>query len=149
MGHDTDIYDDRYSSTAGQATTTYPDLDDRMSRPSSVELGFVANTSEAVQYFAAPGDGTLAAVVYNGSVTTDATKTMTLKVLNGATTMLTAATALYDADPVLTAGTPVDVGLSATAASIAVSKGDIIYVSHTGGTGSGNASVQLVFDLDG
>lgn len=147
MGHSTDIYGDRYAGVS--VDTSYADLDDRMSRPSSVEVGFVANTSEVVDYFAAPGDGTLVAVRYNGSVTTDATKTMELKVLNGATTMLTGASGLYDADPVLTAGTPVDVGLSATAASLEVSQGDIIYVSHNGGTGSGNASVQLIFDLDG
>ena len=128
---------------------TYADLDDRMSRPSRIELGFVANTSVAAQYFAAPGTGKLVAVRYSGSVTTDATATMTLTVENGTTTMLLAATALYDADPVLTAGTTEAVTLSATASSLAVTEGDIIEVSHTGGTGSGNAGVMLVFDLDG
>ena len=140
----------RYAVTgANIIDAAYVDLDGRMSRPSQIEMGFVANTSAASQYFHAPGDGVLTAVRYNGSVTTDGTKTMTLTVKNGTTTMLTAATALYDDDPVLTAGTVATVGLSATASSLVVSEGDIIHVSHTGGTGSGNASVMLVFELSG
>jgi hypothetical protein len=129
--------------------TTYADLDDRMSRPKSIEVGFVANTSVAAQYFAAPGDGKLAAVVVQGSVTSDATKTYTFTVENGTQTMLLGANVLYDADPILTADTAAYPALNATAANLAVSAGDIIEVTMTGGTGSGNASVLLVFDLDG
>jgi hypothetical protein len=55
-------------------------------------------------------------------------------------------TTLYDADPVLTAGTTVQAVLSATAANLVVALGDIIKVGMTGGTGSGNAGVVLVWE---
>jgi hypothetical protein len=147
MGHSTDIYGDRYQGVS--VNTAYADLDDRMSRPINVELGFVANTSIATEYFAAPGDGHLVDVVVQGSVTSDATKTYTLTVENGTQTMLLGASQVYDADPILTADTAAFPALNATRANLAVSTGDIIEVSHTGGVGSGNVSVLLIFELDG
>ena len=135
----------RYATVA--VNTAYADLDDRFNRPASIETGFVANTSAASQYFAAPGKGSLAAVVVQGSVTSDATKTYTFTVTNGSTEML--ATTLYDADPVLTANTAAYPTLSTVANAVDCDAGDIIKVTFTGGTGSGNATVLLVFELDG
>jgi ethanolamine utilization microcompartment shell protein EutL len=125
--------------------TSYADLDERMSRPSYLSVGFVANTSAASQYVAAPGDGKLVAVVVQGSVTSDATKTYTLTVTRGASTELLGTT-LYDASPVLTAHTA---AFPVLVADTTVKAGDILKVTFTGGTGSGNFSVLMVFDLVG
>ena len=129
-------------------TTAYADLDNRMSRPAYIACGFVANTSAASQYFAAPGNGKLVGVVVQGSVTSDATKTYTLTITRGASTAMLGTT-VYDADPVLTANTAAYPTLTTTEADLEVSAGDIIKVTFTGGTGSGNFSALLVFDLNG
>lgn len=133
----------RYADVAVNAA--YADLDDRMNRPAFVSAGFVANTSAASQYFAAPGDGILKAVAVQGSVTSDATKTYTLTITRGASTELLGTT-LYDAAPVLTANT---VAYPTLVADTTVKAGDILKVTFTGGTGSGNFSVLMVFDLAG
>ena len=110
-------------------------------------LGFVANTSEAIQYVSAPCAGKLKNVTVMADVTSDATKTYTVTVTNknnSDAAML--GTTLYDADPILTAGTAAEASLSATAANLAVDKGDVIAVSMTGGTGSGNVGILLEWE---
>lgn len=134
----------RYASD-GTANTAFADLDDQMNNPYIVSCGFVANTSAASQYFAAPGAGFLKSVVVQGSVTSDATKTYTLTITKGASTQLLGTT-LYDADPVLTANTA---AYPTLVADTSVAAGDILKVTMTGGSGSGNLSVLMVFELDG
>ena len=109
-------------------------------------VGFAANTSVAYQYITAPADGVLKEVLVKGTVTSDATATYTIVVNNMSVAADPAmiGTTLFDADPVLTA----DVAANATlSTATAVSKGDIIRVGHTGGTGSGLAGVTLVWGL--
>lgn len=109
-------------------------------------LGFAANTSVAYQYVTAPADGVLKSVTVNATVTSTATATYTFVVNNMsvATDPAMVGTSLFDADPVLTADTPVELTLST---ATAVSKGDIIRVGMTGGTGSGLAGVVLEWEL--
>lgn len=110
-------------------------------------LGFVANTSKATQYITAPCAGKLKNVTVMGDVTSDGTATYTIEVVNESNSDVDMiGTTEYDADPVLTAGTAAEATLSSTAANLVVSKGDIISVSHTGGTGSGNAGVVVEFE---
>jgi hypothetical protein len=127
--------------------TSFEELDNVMSRREVVSCGFVANTSAASQYFAAPCDGKLVAVAVQGSVTSDATKTYTLTITNGASTAMLGTT-VYDADPVLTANTVAYPTLTSTAADLVVTTGDIIKVTFTGGTGSGNFSVVMYFEAN-
>lgn len=111
-------------------------------------LAFAANTSVAYQYIVAPADGKLKSVTVSGAVTSDATKTYTIVVNNmNNSDVNMIGTTLYDADPVLTAGTVAEAVLHATAANLVVEKGDIIRVGHTGGTGSGLAGVMLEWEL--
>ena len=113
-------------------------------------LGFAANTSVAYQYITAPAAGVLKTVTIKGTILSDVTKTYTFVVHNmsvAADPSMLAAGQVYDADPVLTADTAYELALSATAAALAVSKGDIIRVGFTGGTGSGLAGVLLEWEL--
>lgn len=97
----------------------------------------------------APRGGILKFVYINGSVTSDATKTYTLVITNvSKSKTMTAAGQVWDADPVLTAGTRSAATLSTTAADVAVDEGDLIQVSVAGGTGAGSAAVELVFEFD-
>ena len=82
-----------------------------------------------------------------GSVTSDATKTYTVTAVNISNSSAAMfGTNLFDADPVLTAGTKAALTLSATAANLVVAEGDLIVISVAGGTGSGDASVEMVFE---
>lgn len=113
-------------------------------------LGFAANTSVAYQYITAPAAGVLKAVTIKGTVLSDATKTYTFVVNNMSKAddpAMLAAGQVYDDDPVLTADVAYELALSATAAARVVSKGDIIRVGFTGGTGSGLAGVCLEWEL--
>jgi hypothetical protein len=106
--------------------------------------GLAANTSAATTYYTVPGDGVITAAVVNAAVTSDATKTYTYVIANvTANKTVTAASQLYDASPVLTAGTPASLTLSTTAADVAVTKGDVLSIAFTGGTGSGVTSVII------
>lgn len=131
--------------------TTVPLINDRthgFGATSLADLSFQANTSEHIEYIQAPCSGVLKACYIQGSVTSDATKTYTITVTNKSNSdaaML--GTTLYDADPVLTAFTVAAATLSTTAANLAVDRGDMIAVSHTGGTGSGAVAIQLVFEI--
>lgn len=109
-------------------------------------LGFAANTSVTYQYVTAPADGVLKRVTVNATVTSDATATYTFVVNNMsvADDPAMVGTSVFDADPVLTADTPAELTLST---ATAVSKGDIIRVGMTGGTGSGLAGVLLEWEL--
>ena len=110
--------------------------------------GLAANTSAATTYYTVPGDGVITAAVVTGSVTSDATKTYTYVITNvTASKTVTAASQVYDADPVLTAGTPASLTLSTTAADVAVTKGDVISIAFTGGTGSGTTSVIVDVEI--
>lgn len=110
--------------------------------------GLAANTGVAYTYYTVPGDGILKSGTIVGSVTSDGTKTYTYVVTNDtASKTMTAASQVWDADPVLTAGTPAYLTLSTTAADVAVTKGDVIKIAFTGGTGSGTTSVILDFEL--
>jgi hypothetical protein len=110
-------------------------------------LAFVANTSAAYEWVTAPYAGVLSAVYVSADVTSDATKTYTIVCTNETNSdAAMIGTTLYDADPVLTAGTPLQAVLSATAANLVVALGDVIKVGMTGGTGSGNAGVILVWE---
>jgi hypothetical protein len=107
-------------------------------------LEFVANTSSEKRYLVAPCSGILARVRVQGTVTSDATKTYTYVVTNETKAdVMTAASQVYDADPVLTANTYADLSLDST--GVAVTEGDMIEVDFTGGTGSGLTAVELVF----
>lgn len=108
-------------------------------------LAFAANTSVAYQYVTAPADGILKAVTVKGTVTSTATATYTFVVNNMSvdTDPAMVGTSLFDADPVLTADVAANLVMSATNA---VSKGDIIRVGFTGGSGSGLAGVLLEFE---
>lgn len=109
---------------------------------------FTANTSEAIKHVMAPSGGILKEINVQGTVTSTATATYTIAVTNVSySDAAMNATTLYDADPVLTAGTMASVTLSTTAANLAVDDGDLIAISHTGGTGSGAVVVQFVWEL--
>jgi hypothetical protein len=131
--------------------TTVPDPSARpygFGSAAPITLSFQANTSEAIEYFICPSASKLKAFYTQAAVTSDATKTYTLSasnVSNSAAAML--GTTLYDADPVLTAGTVAAATLSGTAANLVVDKGDLIAVSMTGGTGSGAVAIELVFEV--
>lgn len=113
-----------------------------------IATGLAANTSAATTYYTVPGDGILTKGIVTGSVTSDGTKTYTYVVTNvTASKTMTAASQVWDADPVLTAGTPANLTLSTTAADVAVTKGDVISIAFTGGTGSGTTSVILDFEI--
>jgi len=110
--------------------------------------GLAANTSAATTYYTVPGDGIIKAAVVTGAVTSDATKTYTYVISNvTASKTVTAASQLYDASPVLTAGTPASLTLSTTAADVAVTKGDVLSIAFTGGTGSGATSVIIDVEI--
>lgn len=111
-------------------------------------LGFAANTSVVYQYITAPADCVLKGVTVKGTVTSDATKTYTFVVNNMSVTGDPAmiGTSAFSADPVLTADVAAELGVVTTAAA-KVSKGDIIRVGFTGGTGSGLAGVLLEWEL--
>lgn len=131
--------------------TTRPAVNDRSygyGATSIVEVWFPANTSEAIKYIMAPSNGILKEFNVQGTVTSDATKTYTITCTNKSNSdaaML--GTTVYDADPVLTAFTAASATLSTTAANLAVDDKDALAISHTGGTGSGDLVVQLVFEL--
>ena len=108
-------------------------------------LHFEANTSLDSKYFVAEAGGVLRRVRVQGTVTSDATKTYTYVVTNVTQSdIMTAAGQLFDASPVLTAGTYADLVLDAT--GVAVDAGDLIKVDFTGGTGSGETAVELVIE---
>lgn len=113
-------------------------------------LGFAANTSVAYQYITAPADGVLKAVTVKGTVTSDATATKTFVVNNmsvtGDTAMVGTSVFTATTGAVLTADVARELTLAA-AAALAVSKGDIIRVGYTGGTGSGLAGVCIEWEL--
>jgi hypothetical protein len=130
--------------------STAPEVDDRSygAGATHVEtLGWVANTSAAYIYFAAPFAGKLTAMDVGGTVTSDGTKTYTFTCINlNNSSAAMIGTTLYDASPVLTAGTSAAVVISATAANLVVAKGDLIKVGMAGGTGSGLASAAVTFE---
>lgn len=130
--------------------TTIPDVTDRSYGYGATHVdnpAWVANTSAAVQYVTAPFDGVLKQALCSADVTSDATATYTFLVTNQSNSDVELlATTLFDADPVLTAGTPSAATLSTTTANLSVSKGDIISVSMAGGTGSGNAGLVLTWE---
>lgn len=133
------------------ANTTRPAVNDRSYGYGATHIEtvwFDANTSEDVKYIMAPSNGILKEFNVQGSVTSDGTKTYTLTCVNVSNSnAVMIGTTVYDDDPVLTAGTKASATLSTTAANLAVDDGDLIKVSHTGGTGSGDAVIQLVFEL--
>jgi len=132
-------------------TTTRPAVNDRSygyGATSIVEVWFVANTSTATKYIMAPSNGVLKEFNVQGTVTSDATKTYTLTCVNKSNSdAAMIGTTVYDADPVLTAFTAASATLSTTAANLAVDDKDMILLTHTGGTGSGDVVVQLIFEL--
>jgi hypothetical protein len=111
-------------------------------------VGFAANTSVAYQYITAPADCVLKEVLIKATVTSTASATYTIVVNNMSVAADPAmiGTTLFDADPVLTADVAANATLAADA-NLAVAKGDIIRVGHTGGTGSGLVGVTLVWGL--
>ena len=109
-------------------------------------VSFVANTSIESIYIQAPVDGKLVAGAVQGSVTSDATKTYTYVVTNVTTSKTMIVSTLFDADPVLTAGTKADLVVSTTAVDVAVTKSDLLKIDFTGGTGSGLTAVLLTFE---
>lgn len=114
-----------------------------------IEDAWAANTSAALKYHTATVSGTFVRARVNASVTSDATKTYTFIITNVTKSKtVTAAGQLYDASPVLTAGTVADLTLSSTAADIAVDEGDILTFSMAGGTGSGLAGIEVVIESD-
>lgn len=131
--------------------TTVPNINDRTYGYGATFIAnewFAANTSTDTKYFMAPSAGNLKAVYVIGTVTSDATKTYTITVKNLSNSdAAMIGTTLYDADPVLTADTVASATLSTTAANLAVDRGDLIEVTHTGGTGSGAVGLQLVFEV--
>lgn len=129
--------------------TTVPDASNRGGGVAAYyeeNVSFAANTSIESKYIQAPVDGKLVAGSVQGSITSDGTKTYTFVVSNVTTSKTAVASTLFDADPVLTAGTAADLTVSSTAADVAVSKGDLIEVDFTGGTGSGLSCVLLTFE---
>ena len=130
--------------------TTVPDASQRSYGYGAAgisNLGFVANTSVAYQYITAPADGVLKAVTVKGSITSDASKTYTFVVNNMSVDSDPAmiGTSVFNNTNVLTADEPYNLAVVTTAAA-KVSKGDIIRVGFTGGTGSGLAGVLLEFE---
>lgn len=110
--------------------------------------GLAANTSAATTYYTVPGDGVIKEAVVTSSVTSDSTKTYTYVITNvTANKTVTAASQVFDDSPVLTAGTPAELTLSTTAADVAVTKGDVISIAFTGGTGSGTTSVIIDVEI--
>ena len=109
---------------------------------------FPNTTGATIDYvYTAARAGILKFGYVQGSVTSDATKTYTVtavNISNSSAAML--GTNLFDADPVLTAGTRAALTLSGTAANLVVDEGDMIVVSVAGGTGAGDAGVELVFE---
>ena len=130
--------------------TTSPEVGDRSYGAGATHvdnLAYAANTSVAYEWVSAPFDGVLSQVLVGADITSDATKTYTIVCTNETNSdAAMIGTTLYDADPVLTAGTAAVAVLSTTAANLVVSKGDVIKVGMTGGTGSGNASVTLTWE---
>lgn len=106
-----------------------------------------ANTSEATYEFLAPAKGRVAAVNVAASVTSDATKTYTFVMTNETDTKTIVASTVYDADPVLTADTDVDLTVATASSADRVDRGDVIQFSHTGGTGSGTVAVCVAFEI--
>ena len=130
--------------------TTHKSRSEKGNEPSRYQIaaGLAANTSAATTYYTVPGDGILKKGVVTGSVTSDGTKTYTYVVTNvTANKTMTAASQVWDDAPVLTAGTPANLTFSTTAADVAVTKGDVISIAFTGGTGSGTTSVILDFEI--
>ena len=113
-------------------------------------LGFAANTSVAYQYITAPADCVLKGVTVKGTITSTATATYTFAVNNMSvdTDPAMIGTSVFNATEgsVLTADEAAELAVVATAAA-KVSKGDIIRVGFTGGTGSGLAGVLLEWEL--
>ena len=135
------------SVIALKTTPVNPDSKGNSESRFQICTGLAANTSAATTYYTVPGDGILKNGTIVGSVTSDATKTYTYVVANvTASKTMTAASQVWDADPVLTVGTPAYLTLSTTAADVAVTKGDVISIAFTGGTGSGTTSVILDFE---
>lgn len=130
--------------------TTVPDVNNRGGGVAAYfedNVSFESNTSEDTKYIAAPCDGKLVQATVQGTVTSDATATYTVTVTNKSNSdaaML--GTTVYDDDPVLTAFTAANPTLSTTEADLVVEKGDMIEVSMTGGTGSGEVAVLLTFE---
>lgn len=131
--------------------TTVPSIDSRGYGYGAIYVAnewYAANTSTDTKYFMASSNAVLKAVYVQGTVTSDATKTYTITVVNKSNSdAAMVGTTLYDADPVLTAFTKASATLHATAANIAVDRGDLIEITHTGGTGSGAVGLQLVFEI--
>lgn len=131
--------------------TTRPAVNDRSygyGATSIIAVWFDANTSIDTKYIMAPSNGVLKEFNVQGSVTSDGTATYTLTCVNKSNSdAAMIGTTVYDDDPVLTAFTKASATLSTTAANLAVDDGDMILVSHTGGTGSGDVVIQLVFEL--
>lgn len=131
--------------------TTVRDYKDRGNTSSAVpcvQTQHLANTSATLKYVVSPVSGVLKAADVQASITSDATKTYTFIIANVSNSgaVMTAASQVYDADPVLTAGTKASLSLSATAANLAVDKGDLISISMAGGTGSGLTCTALYFE---
>ena len=108
------------------------------------------NTSSATvdHVYQAARAGILKFAYLQGSVTSDATKTYTATIVNhsNSSAAMLAASQLYDADPVLTAGTRAALTVSATAANLVVAEGDLIVITVAGGAGAGDASIEMVFE---
>lgn len=136
--------------TTYAAITTFAEQDNRPGSQSYKihDVSFPANTSSTKIYTMAPCKGKIKKITVQGFVTSDGTKTYTYVVTNKtASKTITAASQIFDADPVLTAFTAADLTLSTTAADVAVSRGDMIEIDFTGGTGSGATAVQIVYEI--
>lgn len=122
--------------------------DNVMGEQADMMASFPNTTGATVDFaYIAARAGILKFGYVQGSVTSDATKTYTVtavNISNSSAAML--GTNLFDADPVLTAGTKAALVLSGTADNLVVAEGDMIVVSVAGGTGAGDASVELVFE---
>jgi hypothetical protein len=111
-----------------------------------VQKDHLANTSAVLKYCVAPVTGKLMFADAQASITSDATKTYTFVLTNVSASKTMSTTTLFDADPVLTAGTKGTINLSTTAANVAVTRGDLISISMAGGTGSGLTCTALYFE---
>ena len=131
--------------------TTVPEVNDRgygFGAKHTDNLVITAHTTAAYEYVTAPADCVLKAVTFSASVTSSVSVTYALGITNESNSSAAMiATTLYDADPVLTAGTAAEVTLSSTAANLVVEKGDIIKIGGVGGTASGLWGVVLEWEL--
>jgi len=126
--------------------TTDPGNDNVYDRGAVVNADLPATGAATVEYhFVAPYDGVLKFAYVAADVTSDATATYTVDIDNVTKSAAMVNAVVFGADPVLTAGTRAALTLSTTEADLAVSEGDVIKVTVAGGTGAGDATVQMAF----